>query len=209
MTILNRPATGTSWDRLHPRLTRRTCWIDHTADLPIIEGTLIRLQVQRLPGDRHPKPMWLWSSHTPPPYRLMWTQVVPSTNETGDDTAQPVRAPPTTCSASAPVRSPRPRTARAPSSPSTTPAERNREMAPHTLVTRTWCGSVSATGGRLGVDLARGPDHAVHRRVQIPADSCAVELPAPVMAAWGAVALAQILRLAVRGLRHRRVAAGS
>jgi len=124
-------------------------------------------------------------------------------------TAQPVRTPPTTCSTSAPVRSPRPRTARAPSSPSTTPAERNREMAPHTLVTRTWCRSVPATGGRLGVDLARGPDHAVHRRVQIPADSCAVELPAPEMAAWGAVALAQTLRFAVRSLRHRRVAAGS
>jgi len=69
---LNRPATGTIRDRLHPRLTRRTCWIDHTADLPIIEGTLIRLQVQRLPGDRHAKPMWLWSSHTLPPYCLMW-----------------------------------------------------------------------------------------------------------------------------------------
>jgi hypothetical protein len=30
--------------------------------LPIIEGTLIRLQVQHLPGDRDPKPVWLWSS---------------------------------------------------------------------------------------------------------------------------------------------------
>ena len=60
-------ATATSWDRLHPRLTRRTCWLDHTADLPIIEGTLIRLQVQHLPGDRNPKPMWLWSSHAAAP----------------------------------------------------------------------------------------------------------------------------------------------
>ncbi|WP_307837053.1 NF041680 family putative transposase [Plantactinospora mayteni] len=51
-----------SWDRLHPRLTRRTCWIDHTADLPVIEGTLIRLQVEHLPGDRDPKPVWLWCS---------------------------------------------------------------------------------------------------------------------------------------------------
>ncbi|WP_316691126.1 NF041680 family putative transposase, partial [Pseudonocardia sp. H11422] len=57
-------ATATSWDRVHPRLTRRTCWIDHQGELPIIEGTLIRLQVQHLPGDRDPKPVWLWSSVT-------------------------------------------------------------------------------------------------------------------------------------------------
>jgi hypothetical protein len=55
-------AVATSWDRVHPRLTRRTCWIDHTGDLPIIEGTLIRLQVHHLPGDRDPKPVWLWVS---------------------------------------------------------------------------------------------------------------------------------------------------
>ncbi|WP_433345101.1 NF041680 family putative transposase [Microtetraspora malaysiensis] len=57
-------AVATSWDRLHPRLTHRTCWIDHEGDLPIIEGTLIRLQVEHLPGDRDPKPVWLWSSAT-------------------------------------------------------------------------------------------------------------------------------------------------
>ena len=57
-------AVATSWDRLHPRLTRRTCWIDHDGELPIIEGTLIRLQVEHLPGDRDPKPVWLWSSTT-------------------------------------------------------------------------------------------------------------------------------------------------
>ncbi|WP_018506085.1 NF041680 family putative transposase [Parafrankia discariae] len=55
-------ATAASWDRLHPRLTHRTCWLDHSGDLPIIEGTLIRLQVDHLPGDRDPKPVWLWSS---------------------------------------------------------------------------------------------------------------------------------------------------
>ncbi|CAN3985938.1 hypothetical protein KPATCC21470_8670 [Kitasatospora purpeofusca] len=30
----------------------------------MIEGTLIRLQVDHLPGDRDPKPAWLWSSRT-------------------------------------------------------------------------------------------------------------------------------------------------
>ncbi len=55
-------ATATAWDRVHPRLTHRTCWLDHTGPLPIIEGTLIRLQVEHLRGDRHPKPVWLWIS---------------------------------------------------------------------------------------------------------------------------------------------------
>ena len=59
-----RPAVATSWDRVHPRLTRRGCWIDHDGELPVIEGTLIRLQVEHLPGDRDPKPVWLWTSTT-------------------------------------------------------------------------------------------------------------------------------------------------
>jgi hypothetical protein len=57
-------ATATSWDRLHPRLTHRGCWLDHDGELPVIEGTLIRLQVEHLPGERDPKPLWLWSSTT-------------------------------------------------------------------------------------------------------------------------------------------------
>ena len=57
-------AAATSWDRVHPRLTHRGCWLDHDGELPVIEGTLIRLQVDHLPGDRDPKPVWLWSSAT-------------------------------------------------------------------------------------------------------------------------------------------------
>jgi hypothetical protein len=57
-------AIATSWDRLHPRLTHRTCWLEHDGELPIIAGTLIRLQVDHLPGDRDPKPVWLWCSAT-------------------------------------------------------------------------------------------------------------------------------------------------
>jgi hypothetical protein len=30
--------------------------------VPIIEGTVIRLQVDRLPRDGTPKPLWLWFS---------------------------------------------------------------------------------------------------------------------------------------------------
>ncbi len=57
-------AVAAAWDRVHPRLTHRAAWLDHHDDLPVIEGTLIRLQVDHLPGDRHPKPVWLWSSRT-------------------------------------------------------------------------------------------------------------------------------------------------
>ena len=35
---------------------------DDDGPLPVIEGTLIRLQVDHLPGDRDPKPVWLWCS---------------------------------------------------------------------------------------------------------------------------------------------------
>src|SRR4051794_5392594 len=47
---------------LHPRLEHRGPWREHPGPLPIIEGTLIRLQVEHLPGDRAPKPLWLWTS---------------------------------------------------------------------------------------------------------------------------------------------------
>jgi hypothetical protein len=57
-------AVACAWDRLHPRLTSRAAWEHHDGELPVIEGTLIRLQVDHLPGDRHPKPVWLWSSRT-------------------------------------------------------------------------------------------------------------------------------------------------
>jgi hypothetical protein len=49
-----------AWGRLHPELERRTGWADHPGPLPIIEGTVINVAVERLPGDRVPKPMWLW-----------------------------------------------------------------------------------------------------------------------------------------------------
>ena len=57
-------AAACCWDRLHPRLASRGAWQRHQGELPVIEGTLIRLAVDYLPGDRHPKPVWLWSSRT-------------------------------------------------------------------------------------------------------------------------------------------------
>ena len=57
-------AVAQSWDRLHPRLTSRAAWEHHDGELPVIEGTLIRLAVDHLSGDRDPKPGWLWWSRT-------------------------------------------------------------------------------------------------------------------------------------------------
>ncbi len=57
-------ATAMAWDRLHPKLTTRCAWIDHTGELPVIEGTRIRLSVDHLPGGQDPLPDWLWSSKT-------------------------------------------------------------------------------------------------------------------------------------------------
>lgn len=48
---------------MHPRLTHRGPWLNHAKEkLPILHGTLIRLKVERLPGNRHPKLVWLWCS---------------------------------------------------------------------------------------------------------------------------------------------------
>src|SRR6266545_3075860 len=60
-------------DRPPPRLTHRSAWLDHHGPLPVIEGTLIRLAVDHLPGDRDPKPIWLWSSATDPAAADRWT----------------------------------------------------------------------------------------------------------------------------------------
>ena len=57
-------ATATGRDRPHPRLTHRTRRLDHHGDLPVIEGTIVRLAVDRPPGDGDPKPVWPWWSGT-------------------------------------------------------------------------------------------------------------------------------------------------
>lgn len=57
-------AVARSWDRLHPRLTHRSAWTAELGALPVIEGTVIRLQVELLPSGATPKPVWLWWSGT-------------------------------------------------------------------------------------------------------------------------------------------------
>lgn len=51
-----------AWRGLHPTLTHRPGWIGHDGELPILPGTLIRLEVERLPGHRDPDPLWPWCS---------------------------------------------------------------------------------------------------------------------------------------------------
>jgi hypothetical protein len=68
--------TVRAWHRLHQELDRDRGWAQHTGPLPVIPGTLILIQAERLPGDRSPKPMWLW--HTAPEgtdfdLRLLWS----------------------------------------------------------------------------------------------------------------------------------------
>ncbi|MCC8248563.1 NF041680 family putative transposase [Saccharothrix luteola] len=63
-TRLYGPAHARAWDRLHPRLTHRIAWAGHAGNLPILEGTVIRLQVDHLPSGAVPKPVWLWHSRT-------------------------------------------------------------------------------------------------------------------------------------------------
>jgi hypothetical protein len=57
--------TVSAWHGMHQKLDRRGGWQDHTGELPVISGTLIRLQVDHLPGRRtNPPPVWLWH-HAP------------------------------------------------------------------------------------------------------------------------------------------------
>jgi hypothetical protein len=55
-------ATATAWGRLHQRLESRCAWQGHDGELPVVEGTVIRLSVDHLPGGQHPGPVWVWSS---------------------------------------------------------------------------------------------------------------------------------------------------
>lgn len=68
-TRLYGTATARAWHRLHPRLTRRAAWADCDT-LPILEGTVIRLDVQRLPSGATAKPVWLWCSTSDAPDQI-------------------------------------------------------------------------------------------------------------------------------------------
>ena len=56
-------AEASAWPRMHQRLGRQPKWKGRPPrPAALIEGTLIRLAVDRLPGDRSPEPLWLWTT---------------------------------------------------------------------------------------------------------------------------------------------------
>lgn len=50
-------AVATAWDGLYPRLTHRGVWAEHPGELPVVAGTLIRLQVLVERGGVVPPPI--------------------------------------------------------------------------------------------------------------------------------------------------------
>ncbi|MGJ7416082.1 transposase [Streptomyces cinereoruber] len=64
VTRLYGTARASPWDRLHPKLTHRSSWSAADGILPIVEGTVIRLDIDHLPSGATPKPVWLWWSGT-------------------------------------------------------------------------------------------------------------------------------------------------
>jgi hypothetical protein len=64
----------TAWGGLHPELERRGAFAGLTGPLPIIRGTIIRVQVSSLPRSRkHPDPIWLWhAGPAAPDLDLCW-----------------------------------------------------------------------------------------------------------------------------------------
>jgi DDE superfamily endonuclease len=50
------------WAGLHPKLERRAGWAGHQGPVPIVEGSVLRIRAGRLPGDRDPDPIWLFTT---------------------------------------------------------------------------------------------------------------------------------------------------
>ncbi|MED7829098.1 transposase, partial [Streptomyces chiangmaiensis] len=64
-----------AWHGLHQKLTRQAGWTGFVGPMPIVPGTVIRIKVERLPGNRAPQDLWLW--HTAPAHTtfdldLLW-----------------------------------------------------------------------------------------------------------------------------------------
>jgi hypothetical protein len=45
---------------LHQRLSKQSGWAGFVGPVPVVPGTVIRIQVERLPGDRAAQDLWLW-----------------------------------------------------------------------------------------------------------------------------------------------------
>lgn len=66
--VLERYGTvdAVAFGRMHQKIDSRGGFKDHQGPLPLIEGTVINLKVEHLPGNRTPKPLWLWASKPVP-----------------------------------------------------------------------------------------------------------------------------------------------
>jgi hypothetical protein len=53
-----------AWHGLHQRLSKQAGWQGFPGLVPVLPGTVIRVAVERLPGNRAPQDLWLW--HTAP-----------------------------------------------------------------------------------------------------------------------------------------------
>ena len=51
-----------AFGRMHPKIDSRGGFRDHQGPLHLIEGTVTGLDLERLPGNAKPKPMWLCAS---------------------------------------------------------------------------------------------------------------------------------------------------
>lgn len=54
--------TMVAYQRMHQKIDTRAGCQDSNGSPPLIEGTVIGLKVEHLPGSQKPKPMWLWAS---------------------------------------------------------------------------------------------------------------------------------------------------
>ena len=56
-TRLYGTALARSWNRLHPKLSHCSSWAAANGTLPIVEGTVIRLDIEHLASGATPKPV--------------------------------------------------------------------------------------------------------------------------------------------------------
>ncbi|WP_443034209.1 transposase [Streptomyces sp. BE147] len=61
-----------AWERIHSRLTHRSSWLEHEGELPLAEGTLIRLKVEHLSKERDARRCG-YGPRRPAPPRTTWT----------------------------------------------------------------------------------------------------------------------------------------
>lgn len=56
-----------AWDIHHRRIQRAGYWTEHPGKLPIVTGSVIRIEIEHLPGGGTPeRPMWLWHAGPTP-----------------------------------------------------------------------------------------------------------------------------------------------